>query len=161
MDTTMSATTTSTPTRRTALAALALALVAILLTGLAPNHAGATPRSTMVKRANEAIERCFDSGGDAEVRNYSDGTIYVTCQYDDGTVSLCDTNKPADKGCTWYPPESAQRRPATSVNVSALPQAQSVSSGQSVPVAQAVAVRQGTHLALSGGRLILVADDRR
>lgn len=164
MDTTTSATTIYTPTRRTALTALALTLVAILLTGIAAPPAGATPRSPTVDRANKLIEWCFNMGGEPVVIMDSTGeSITVACVWPDGDISFCDASKPAGNGpeCSVVTNLSpVQRRLAAAVNSGALPQAQSVPNGQAVPVAQAVAVRQGTHVALSGGKLILVVDDR-
>lgn len=122
----------------------ALALALLLLGGLAAAPAGAAPRSQTVERANTFIDLCFQMGGEPSVIMDSTGeSITVVCTYPNGYVDYCDASTGK---CTGVHKLSAgPRRLAVRVDGGALPQARPVPTG--------------AHLALSGGRLVLVADD--
>lgn len=122
------------------------AVAALLAFGLGAGPAGAAPRSETVKRANQLIDICFGQGGEPTVfMDQSGDRIVVLCTYPDGTGDYCDA---ATGICTHPDTVPAAALPTIRVSTGALPKA------------QPVAVRPGTHLALSGGLVVLAADAR-
>jgi hypothetical protein len=67
----------------------AVALVALVLSGLTADPAGAAGRKEAAANANQMIADCFADGGDPEVLDSDGEDIRVECHGDDGSLLYC------------------------------------------------------------------------
>ena len=79
----------SVTTRRRLAQAAAVGAITFVLGATAAQPVDAMPRRDAVSGANTAIGYCFNGGGSPDSYEYG-GTIYVSCTYDDGSVSTVD-----------------------------------------------------------------------
>jgi putative hemolysin len=82
--------------------AVAAVAVTLVVVGSTVGITAATPRDDAVKKANDEINYCFETGGDPEVLGDSTGEyITVSCHYPSGNNYVC-TFGPSVRSCQEF-----------------------------------------------------------